>query len=311
MLRDILVKLSKLSMCAVMVACSTTGDPAFADDASPLTIKLTPASPSRISLGEPFVIHYRINNEDPTEQVTFHAGSDNDQWYTVTLRGQKGLSTQASKPPQKSLRGFSLSPERSVPPGDYFTDDIVATRGLAVPAPGRYTLTIHVDTPYYLEPRGVGARYSDVGVPDPPTGRMTQDFSFPLVVTPADPAKLRAMAEKLEESILNPLEAGSSRSRVEQLFSLPEAQALPAWKALITDPKGYSSALDETVKQLGGLKTDTAADLLVLMQHRPDTRQGTTPRVDGVLAEMYNTGTPALRQHIKMLATSQGAELVD
>ncbi len=152
-------------------------------------------------------------------------------------------------------------------------------------------------------------RYTTPGMDDPPSGRLTQDFDFPLVVTPADPAKLQRTAERLEGAILDPASAASSRSLVGQLFSLPEAQALRSWEALIADPASYSSILDETVSQLSRLRTDTAADLLVQMQHRPSSTRGGTPRVDGALAEMYNTGSPSLRKHIKALAASQGAEL--
>lgn len=293
----------------MMLALSATVPPVLADDAGALTVRVTPMSQNRISAGEPFVVHYRFDNADPTTQVTFHAGSDNDQWYTLTLRGPNGLVSQAPKPAQKKLEGFFASPERSIRHGDYLAGDIVATRGLAVPAPGRYTLTVHVDAPYFVEPHGGGMRYTTPGMDDPPSGRLTQDFDFPLVVTPADPAKLQRTAERLEGAILDPASAASSRSLVGQLFSLPEAQALRSWEALIADPASYSSILDETVSQLSRLRTDTAADLLVQMQHRPSSTRGGTPRVDGALAEMYNTGSPSLRKHIKALAASQGAEL--
>ena len=309
MLRDTVSKFSKGLICAMMLACSAMVPPVLADDAGALTVRITPTSQNQISLGEPFVVHYRFDNADPTAQVTFHAGPDNDQWYTLTLRGQGGLVSQAPKLPQKKQEGLSLSPERSIRTGDHLSGDFVATRGLVVPAPGRYTLTVHVDTPYFVEPQRGGMRYTTPGTSDPPSGMLTQDFDFPLVVTPIDPAKLQRTAERLKRAILDPVNAASSRSLVEQLFSLPEAQALPSWKALIAAPTSYSSVLEETVNQLSRLRTDTAADLLVQMQHRPGNASGYTPRVDGALAEMYNTGSSTLRKHIKALAASQGAEL--
>ena len=309
MSRNILCNTSKLSACVGFLICLAHGNPALADQTEPPIVTMTAASSSRISQGEPFVVHYKVENSASEGQVTFHAGSDNDQWYTVTLRGPNRLLILAPKAPEKKLEGFFLSPERSVRHGDSDTGDFVATRGLPILSPGAYRLIIHVDTPFYAEPEGVGARYSSPGVPDPPTGTLVQTFTFPLVVTPADPVKLRALAEKWKASLLNPAQDAPWRLLTQELFSLPAAQALPTWQALITDPASDSNMLEEAVSQLSRLKTDTAADLLVQMQHRPDTARSVTPRVDGALAEMYNTGSPSLREHIKGLAADQGAEL--
>lgn len=307
MSRNIFCDLSKLSVWAGLLLCLAPG--AFADQADPPIVTMTAASSSRISQGEPFVIHYKIENSASEGQLTFHAGSDNDQWYTVTLRGPNGLVIPVPKAPEKKLEGFFLSPERSVRHGDFDSGDFIATRGLPVLPPGTYRLIVHVDTPFYAEPEGVGARYSSPGVPDPPTGTLVQTVTFPLVVTPADPAKLRALAEQWKAALLAPAQDASWRVLTEELFSLPAAQALPTWQALIVNPASDSNMLEDAVSQLSRLKTNTAADLLVQMQHRPGTAKSITPRVGGALAEMYNTGSPALREHIKGLAADQGAEL--
>lgn len=270
---------------------------------------MTAASSSRISQGEPFVVHYKVENSAPEGQVTFHSGPDNDQWYAITLRGQNGLLIPIPKAPEKKLEGFFAAPEISVRHGDSVTGDFIATRGLPALPPGTYRLIVHVDTPFYAEPEGVGARYSSPGVPDPPTGMLVQTFTFPLVVTSADPAKLRALAERWKATLLDPMQDASWRLLTKELFSLPAAQALPTWQALLADPTSDSNVLEDAVSQLSRLKTSTAADLLVQMQHRPSTPRSITPRVDGALAEMYNTGSPALREHIKALAADQGAEL--
>ena len=309
MSRNILCNIAKLFACAGFLFCLAHGKSVFADQTDPPIVTMTAASFSRISQGEPFVIHYKVENSAPEGQVTFHAGSDNDQWYTVTLRGPNGLIIPVPKAPEKKLEGFFLSPERSVRHGSFDTGDFIATRGLPILSPGSYRLIVHVDTPFYAEPEGVGARYSSPGVPDPPTGTLVRDFTFPLVVTSADPAKMRALAEQWKASLLKPAQDASWDLLTEELFSLPAAQALPTWQALIADPKSDSNVLADTVSQLTRLKTNTAADLLVQMQHRPDTARSVTPRVDGALAEMYNIGSPALREHIKNLAADQGAEL--
>ncbi len=309
MSRNTFCNISKLSACAGFLVCLTHGNSVFAGQIDPPTITMTAASSSRISQGEPFVVHYKVDNIAPEGQVTFHAGSDNDQWYTMTLHGPNGTVIPVPKAPEKKLEGFFLSPERSVRHGGSFTGDFIATRGLPLLPPGAYRLSVHVDTPYYAEPDGVGARYSSPGVPDPPTGTLVQDFTFPLVVTPADPIKLQALAEQWKAALLNPAQAAPWRLLTQELFSLPAAQALSAWQALVADPTSDSNVLEDAVSQLSRLKTDTAADLLVQMQHRPSTARSITPRVDGALAEMYNTGSPALRKHIKALAADQGAEL--
>ena len=309
MSRNILCSLSKLSVWAGFLLCLAPGTSAFADQTDPPIVTMTPASLGRISQGEPFIIRYKIDNSTPEGQLTFHSGPDNDQWYTVTLRGQDGLVIPVSKAPEKKMEGFFAAPETSIRHGDFVTGNFIATRGLPILPPGTYRLIVHVDMPFYAEPEGVGARYSSPGVPDPPTGTLVQSFTFPLVVMPADPAKLHALAEHWKASLLNPAQDASWRLLTEELFSLPAAQALPTWQALIADPTSDSNVLEDAVSQLSRLKTDTAADLLVQMQHRPSTPRSVTSRVDGALAEMYNTGSPALREHIKGLAADQGAEL--
>lgn len=310
MSRNALRNLSKLSACAGLLVCLTHGNSASADLTALPIVTMTPTSSSRISQGEPFVVHYKVENTAPEGQATFCAGSDNDQWYTVTLRGPNKLLILVPKAPEKKMEGFFQSPERGVSHGGFFTGDFIATRGLPLLPPGTYRLAVHVNTPFYAIPDGVGPlRYSSPGVPDPPTGMLVQDFTFPLVIAPADPVMLRALAEQWKAALLDPMQAASKHLLTQELFSLPAAQALPAWQALIADPASSSFILADTVSQLGHLKTDTGADLLVQMQHRPDTARSITPRVDGALAEMYNTGSPALRKHIKALAAEQGAEL--
>ncbi len=309
MSRNAFCNLSKLFACAGFLLCLAPGTSAFADQTGPPTVTMTPTSSSRLSQGEPFVVHYKIDNSAPEGQLTFHSGPDNDQWYAVTLRGLNGLLIPVPKAPEKKLEGFFATPEISVRHGGSVTGDFIATRGLPLLPPGTYRLIVHVDTPFYAEPEGVGARYSSPGVPDPPTGTLVQNFIFPLVVTPADPVELRALAERWKAALLDPMQAASWRLLTEELFSLPAAQALPTWQALIADPASDGNMLEDAVSQLSRLKTDTAADLLVQMQHRPSTARSVTPRVDGALAEMYNTGNPALREHIKGLAADQGAEL--
>ncbi len=310
MSRKILCSLSKLFACAGFLVCLAHGNSVFADQTEPPIVTMTHTSSSRISQGEPFVVHYKVENSAPEGQLTFHSGSDNDQWYTVTLRGSNGLLISVPKAPKKRLEGFFQSSDRSVSHRNAFTSNFIATRELPLLPPGSYRLIVHVNTPFYAEPEGVGnLRYNSPGFYDPPTGTLVQDFTFPLVITPADPAKLRALAERWEAALLNPAQDASWRLLTKELFSLPAAQALPAWQALIADPASDSNMLEDAVSQLSRLKTNTAADLLVQMQHRPSTPRSITPRVDGALAEMYNTGSPSLREHIKALASDQGAEL--
>ncbi len=304
------IKIAKVSVCVPLSAWSLCGQLVLADDAAVPVVTLTAPLSNQISLGEPVVIHYKIDNPSSTEQVTFHAGVQNDQWYTLTLRGQERIIARSPKPVPEKTEGLSVPPERSILPGSYMTGDIVVGPDLRTPAPGRYVLTVHLDLPFYAElPGGAMRFYTKGAAPDPPTGILRQDFDFPLIVTPSNPAKLKIMAEDLGKLLLSTKNLASCQFLTKQLFALPEAQALPSWKALISDPNTSQTVLYASVTQLGFLKTAAAADLLVQMQHRPATEWGAAPRVDGVLAEMYNTGTPALRQHIRGLAAAQGAEL--
>lgn len=304
------IRITKLSACIALSAWVFCGRSVLADDSAMPTVTLMAVASSQISVGEPVVIHYKIENPSTIEQVTFHAGLQDDQWYTLTLSSQGSVIARSLKPVPEKPQGFALSPERSILPGGSFSGDIVVGQTLGAPKPGRYVLTVHLDLPFYAESPGGATRfYTNGAAPDPPTGIIRQDFDFPLTVTPSNPAKLRIMAEGLEKLLLNTKNVASCQFLTKQLFALPEAQALPSWKALIADPNTSQTVLYASVTQLGFLKTAAAADLLVQMQHRPATEWGAAPHVDGVLAEMYNTGTPALRQHIKKLAAAQGATL--
>lgn len=302
--------LIRTAVLMILLAGSSSPRPVLADPTGPqaLDLRMTMASSTRISLGEPIVVHYTIKNMAPAEQITFHAGEKNNEWYAFSLTDSKGRTIKAVPPPTLgTTQGLHQSPEASIPHGDRMEGDLVVTRYLAVPGPGTYTLVVHTATPYYVEPSDAGwypnGRPSSMQLVE-----LRQDFRFPLIVTATTSAALRVLSEALRRKLADARYAGQWKSLTEQLFSLPEEEAFSAWQTLLTDPTTSDLVLTTAADQLASQPDVTKASLLAeaLWGGVQLMDNDAHPGLWKALLKMYGTPDPVLKQRIHSLYNMHG-----
>ena len=280
-------------------------------DQAPISVEASLATPATISLGEPIMLHYKMSNLSSDENLTVLIGIYKTPWYTL------GLKDQAGNPVRLIPDTRPLNPPgpHSGDVGNYATSDrrdswrdgyIVATKSFSVPHPGKYVLTIHVQAPYALvaptleDPVLMKSQINSAGTV------LTQDFSFPLTVTAADPVVLQAKAKALKEAISKELNSTILPPEMDELFSMPEAQAGPVWEDMAIHAKPMDR--DLIAKKVAGLHSNKAADILFKMMDNPATN---SDFVSTRLSEIYNEGDSALREHIKSAGAQRGIQLPD
>lgn len=280
-------------------------------DQAPMAVEVNLATPATISLGEPIMLHYKISNLSPDEKLVVLIGIYNTRWYTLGLKDQAGNQVRLI-PDTRPLnpRGFhsgDVSIYATSGQGDSWRDRyIVATRSFSVPHPGKYVLTMNVQAPYALvapaleDPVQMKSLIASAGTV------LTQDFSFPLTVTAADPLVLQAKAKALKEAISKELNSTLLLPEMDELFSMPEAQAGPVWEDMAIHAKPMDSGL--IANKLAGLHSNKGADILFKMMDNPATNNDF---VSTRLSEIYNAGDAALREHIKSSAVQRGTQLPD
>ncbi len=277
--------------------------PAYAADTSagPLSIQASLITPEQITLGEPILVRYKIAN-DSGQRVAAHLGNYGTDWYTLTMRDAQGVAVTAMPDPRPSHpQGAHSTQNGFFHDGQTSTDYIPVTKRLSIQHPGQYTLTIHVNLPYAVDDTSVEGASDALATA---SGLMqTQDITFPILVTKADPIRLRTTAEALRKASLNGLNGTLARAELAALFSMPEAQAASSWRALALNP-GLDT--DAVASELAELHSNTGTDILAEMADLPALN--CTPISDR-LNRLYNTGTPTLREHIKAIARQRGFEM--
>lgn len=130
---------------------------------------------------------------------------------------------------------------------------------------------------------------------------LTQDYTFPLIITASNTDRLRSTAEALCQSIIQEKYGPRHKALMEALFSMPEAQAAASWEALASKP---SMDADLIAHHLEHVHSPKAADILARMLRDPTLSPDNLTAVGRRLNEMYNTGNAKLREHIKQIAAS-------
>lgn len=139
----------------------------------------------------------------------------------------------------------------------------------------------------------------------------TQDvppFTFPLLITEADPVRLRATAAALQQAISEAskgslVDGRSAMADLDSLFSMPEAQAAEIWRILA---RQQNANTDWVASELAGLRSATGADILAEMLDNPNI---TSTSVSKHLNDLYNTGNPGLREHIRAISARHGLSM--
>ena len=266
-----------------------------------LTVALTGSS--TISIGEPILLKYVVNNTGGQKANVFTEDVKQNPLITERFTDAAGKMLVPSVnpiPPRRIVNGFIVSSGLNLTDleGNTSTSwEAVANAYVTFPRPGRYVLRVHVDNPYIIGDDDQGPRQI-----------LTGDYVFPLNVVAARPAYLRATAERLRLRVLPTLDVKARAMLIKALFSMPEDAASASWQALVEDPKMDGSSLRQIGTALARIHTSRAADILAKM-----VWESTQPRdvLDEAspsqhLYEMYDTGDAALRKHIEDLHKDHG-----
>lgn len=290
------------------VACSfavfaLTHKPATAEGGpvGPLDVQASLSTRPTIVQGDPIILHYRISNTSD-QKVGMHWGVYRTEWYTLHLTDAAGRMTSSLADPRpRDPQGLHASPQGFLASGKGTDGFIVVSRFLAVPRPGRYTLTMRVHISYAIvepeeeNPVRLKGLLQDSGT------NLTQDYTFPLIITASNTDRLRSTAEALCQSIIQEKYGPRHKALMEALFSMPEAQAAASWEALASKP---SMDADLIAHHLEHVHSPKAADILARMLRDPTLSPDNLTAVGRRLNEMYNTGNAKLREHIKQIAAS-------
>lgn len=302
-----------LAVCAAITALIGASAQAQAPGADLKTDVSLVTSPT-LTQGEPIVLKYGVTNVSGSERY-IGMKEDSSNWLSLSLVDAAGHTVIGHPVPTARQKDFdsdfgSLMGVFSTP-GLITTHStlegyVVASQWFPVPAPGKYTLAVHVHLFYRVVPASTPA---DGEVDE-------QDFNFPLIVTKADSTRLQSTAQNLEKAVLQvgPLEPIAKRNMlIGALFSMPSAQASPSWQALLSDPSSSSWVLSEAVENLVRLKSPAAPDILMGMLLNPTMAQDkfVTSDVINGMARTYRDADPLLRQHIRMLYASNGRPLAE
>ena len=259
---------------------------------APPQIRIQNATGTKITLGEPVILRAEIMNPSEGQKLWIQTGWYESGWYTLSLVDSKGNSVTAIPDTRTREARGALGPDlKIVSPSSMAPLDIVATRFLPIPHPGKYLLKVHVQAPY--APEEVSAENFPQVQRQLKSNEtiLTGDFVFPLTVGAADPSILQSRANGLMQSILKQTVGTSHDTDLDALFSMPEANAWTSWQYLADE--GNADTQARVADHLANLHTSKAADILFKMLDNPS---GNTRFVSEKLAETYNNGSPTLRE---------------
>lgn len=277
--------------------------PVYADDSSaePLSIQASLLTPTQITLGEPILVRYKITN-NYGQRVAAHLGIYGTDWYTLTMRDAHGAAVPTiSDPRPKNPQGSHPSQDGFFHVGQTSTGYIPVTKRLSIQHPGQYALTIHVGLRYAVDDTSVEGASRSLAATSGLT--QTQDITFPISVASEDPIRLRATADSLRRATLTEQNGLLARAEVETLFSMPEAQAAASWRSLALKPNTNTGL---AVSELAELRSAIGVDILAEMLNNPALQYSS---ISDSINRLYNAGTPALREHIKIVARGHGFEM--
>lgn len=310
-------RISSLAILFILLIGPVTTGPAPCSDSvgKPLSIEVSLATPPTIVLGEPVILHYKISNTS-AGNVGIRLGDHDDAWYTLSLvdaagrkaKARTDLFTEDAFP--EDLGGARALPHPYIAAGDRRESDIVVTRLFAIPRPGKYILTVHVQASYAPVPATQENPSRLEAALDANGDVLTQTYTVALNINNADPARISAAAEALRQQIAHPRDRDFGRVQAlsDALFSMPEAQAAASWEALAAVDGKSVGLIADRLRRVHSIK---AADILAQMMHNPNLPPDEIPFVSRCLNQMYNTGDARLREHIRQIAASSGITLPD
>lgn len=273
-------------------------------ESGPLALTVALAGSSTVSLGEPVLLKYVVNNTGAQKASVFTEDGKQNSLITERFTDAAGKMLVPSVnpiPPRRVINGI-ISSSGLINLTDLEANtsrrwETVAGAYVTFPSPGRYVLRVHVQDPYVIGDDDQGPRQL-----------LTGDYAFPLNVVEAKPATLRATAERLRSSVLTTTDVNVRAMLVKALFSMPEDTASASWQALVEEPRLDGSSLSQIGTALARIHTIRATDILAEMIWEPaqprDVLNQALPGRD--LMDVYDTGDAALRTHIEELHKQRG-----
>ena len=279
---------------------------AEAAEPGPLSLTVALAGSATVVEGEPVLLRYVINNSSGQEATVYTADISHIPLITerITDAAGKPLVPLASPiPPHHMSHTMTSWDGLGVPGSGPTTWETVANDHVTFPHPGRYVLRVHVENGYVMGRMNdavQGAHHVLAG-----------EYAFPLNVVEANPAYLRATAERLRRRVLPTLDVNVRAMLIKALFSMSEDTASASWQTLVEEPNldGYSLSL--ITKALARIHTARAADVLAEMVWEPAQKGLVLDEASACqhLYEIYDTGDAGLKKHIEDLYKQHGAEI--
>lgn len=295
-----------LIACGLMFSGTQLRAQSEAADSGPINLTVSLAGSPTVSLGEPILLKYVVNNTGGQKANVFTEDSKQNSLITERFTDTAGKTLVPSVNPilpHRIVNGMipssGLVNLTDLEANTSRKWETVANAYVTFPRPGRYILRVHVQDPYVIGDDDQGPRQL-----------LTGDYMFPLTVIEAKPAYLRATAERLRSSILSTTDLNARATLIKALFSMPEASASTSWQTLVEEPRLDGYALSQIGTALARIHTARAADILMEMVWEPvQTPLACAEAMSGqYLDAMYDTGDAELKKHIEGLRAKHGLE---
>jgi len=272
-----------------------------------------------LSLGEPIILRYTFIGTH-AEGVSLYMGRDKKDWITLTLADAEG-DLAPPVPDPRMRQGGIHSTGIGASAREHPTEYAVVNRLVRPTHPGDYQLSARVRMPYTMRSQMEGVSPSQWGEVFG-TVLMRED-TFPLTLTALDPARLRAVAERLVGEAVQEDAPARGKFALQALFAMPGEYVLPVWRSVTTSEN--PRLLDQwgvISDELARVQTAHTADLLAEMHWNPpqavrgrlNIKSKGYPNLNLMAMNnialkynnMYFTADPPLKQHIEDLCRAHG-----
>lgn len=274
---------------------------------SPLGVTLS-LSGETLMLGEPLTLFCTVTNALP-ETLHTYMGMDMKGWLIYRLVNPAGQEVSPLPDPRVPSPGGLHTTGARVSPRSQFHWAIALSQRFAVHRPGLHHLSVRVHLPYapdiqdgVVRPEQFEEVYGTV---------FRAEHEFPILVTAADPSRLRALAEAAADEIIQRLPS-SGVWQIAALFSMPEKYALPSWKAVAHACNlSHSGVRQQVASELARLNSIAAADLLadMIWNPIPPRSPSESGHLYSYLHNMYFQSGQGLRTHIADMFMRRGLPL--
>ena len=267
----------------------------------PLTVRLSLETAPTISLGEPIIGHYAIANASSQDLLCWIGPQTNGCLIpSDTLSGRTLPQDQCPYVLADPSDGMIRASANRVHQGYFVINGWHEA--------GEHVLSLAVHFTYNLKVENVSPGYPDYRKDNP---SIDQTFNTTVTVLPTDLKRLRETAAELRRFILKKSDYEHHPMFIIALFSMPGTLVHESWARLVSDPGTRQLDQDYIAQQLALIPSVEAADLLAYQDWSQPPLCSYHFIPQDALANMYNNGDTALRQHIRGLYAQHGEQIPD